>query len=170
MNKSTSRLVPVFLVLGAFFGATSARAAEGVVISPTKRQEVVDQAKKLLAARDIPAASADPFHSDAFNEILTGVGRSPTAAVAGETDAAKPAAGPRGGRDQLKAIAEGLTPSGYYVFGGTPTLVFGRKRVVAGGTVTITFEGTAYNVEIVSIVSPNFTLRLNREEFTRPIK
>jgi len=49
-------------------------------------------------------------------------------------------------------------------------LVFGQKRVKAGGLLTITFEGNEYTLEIVSIAPPNFTLRLNREEFTRPIK
>ena len=170
MNKSTHGLVCVLLVLGASFGATLARAAEGEVMSPTKRQEIVDRAKKLLATRDIPAPAADPFHSEAFNEIVAGVGRAPSAAATGgETESTK-AAGPRTGRDQLKSIAAGLKPSGYIVLNGNPTLLFGQKRVKAGGTVTITFEGAEYTVEIVSIASPNFTLRLNREEFTRPIK
>jgi hypothetical protein len=48
--------------------------------------------------------------------------------------------------------------------------VFGQKRVKAGGFLTITFEGNEYTLEIASIERPNFTLRLNREEFTRPIK
>jgi len=170
MSKPIHRPVYVLLLVGAAICATVARAAEGDVLSPTKRQEVVDQAKKLLAIRDIPAPAADPFHSEAFNEIVAGVGHVPTATTGGETETAKPAAGPRTGRDQLKAIAEGLKPSGYIVLGGNPTLLFGQKRVKAGGFVTITFEGTEYTVEITSIASPNFTLRLNREEFTRPIK
>ena len=36
--------------------------------------------------------------------------------------------------------------------------------------VFITFEGTEYTVEVTAIENNNFTLRLNREEFTRPIK
>jgi hypothetical protein len=170
MNQTTHRLICVLLVVGATCGATLARAAEGDVLSPTKRQEAVDRAKKLLAVRDIPAPAADPFHSEAFNEIVAGVGRPASTTTGGESESAKPAAGPRTGRDQLKAIAEGLKPSGYIVLGGNPTLLFGQKRVKAGGLVTITFEGTEYTVEITSIASPNFTLRLNREEFTRPIK
>ena len=34
----------------------------------------------------------------------------------------------------------------------------------------ITFEGNQYTLEITSIDRTNFTLRLNREEFTRTIK
>ena len=157
-------------ILAGGLGLTLAHAAEGDVQSPTKRQEVVDKAKKLLATREIPAAAADPFHSEAFNEIVAGVGRGPAVTTSsGEAEPAKQA-GPRTGRDQLKAIAEGLKPSGYIVLSGQPTLLFGQKRVKAGGFVTITFEGTEYTVEITSIDRPNFTLRLNREEFTRPIK
>jgi hypothetical protein len=165
---SSTRLL---LALAAGLAVARGQAAEVDVQSPTKRQESLDRAKKLLATREIPAPAADPFHSEAFNEIVASVGRAPAAATTGgEAEGGKSAAGPRTGRDQLKAIAEGLKPSGYYVFGGQPTLTFGQKRVKAGGFVTITFEGTEYTCEIVSIVSPNFTLRLNREEFTRPIK
>ena len=92
-----------------------------------------------------------------------------------EPDATKKEApGPTSGRrtdhDILVAIAANLKPSGFFVLGDEPTLVFGQKRVKAGGTVSIRFEDTDYTLEIVSIELPNFTLRLNREEFTRPIK
>jgi hypothetical protein len=70
----------------------------------------------------------------------------------------------------LQAIGASLKPSGSVTLGGEPTLIFGEKRVKAGGFLTITFEGSEYTLEIVSIDRPNFTLRLNREEFTRPIK
>ena len=78
--------------------------------------------------------------------------------------------GPRNPRELLRTIAAGLKPSGVVVVGGEPTLVFGQKRVKAGGVLTITFEGAEYTLEIVSVFHPNFTIRLNREEFTRPIK
>ncbi len=35
---------------------------------------------------------------------------------------------------------------------------------------TLTVERVEYTLEIVSVTPPNFTLRLNREQFTRPIK
>jgi len=70
----------------------------------------------------------------------------------------------------LQAIATSLKPSGYIVLGGQPSISFGQKRVKAGGVLTITFEGNQYTLEIVSIDRTNFTLRLNREEFTRTIK
>lgn len=158
------RLLLVVLAGGTVF--TPARAAEGEILSPAVRQQALDNAKKLLAPREIVTVSADPFHSESYDELVKGPGAT---TPSGPADTPTPT-GPRTGRDQLQAIAAGLKPSGYIVLGGQPTLLFGQKRVKAGGSVTITFEGTTYTVEITSIVSPNFTLRLNREEFTRPIK
>jgi hypothetical protein len=167
MNKLRQLLL---VLLAGGMGFAQARAAEGEVLSPTVRQQALDNAKKLLAPREISAPAADPFHSEAYNELVGMVGKTPSTSTGGGATGPATPTGPRTGRDQLQAIAAGLKPSGYIVLGGQPTLLFGQKRVKAGGSVTITFEGTEYTVEITSIVSPNFTLRLNREEFTRPIK
>ena len=149
-----------------------ARAADDVA-SPTQRQEAVDAAKKLLARRENTPVTADPFHPEAFNEAVAAMGRAPgtpaPAGGTGENPGTRPG-GPRTDHDVLQSIAAGLKPNGFFVLSGQPTLVFGQKRVKAGGTVTITFEGTQYTLEIVNITPPNFTLRLNREEFTRTIK
>ncbi len=170
MKNPLNQLIRLLLILSGGLSLALLHAAESDVASPTVRQEALDMAKKLLAPREIPAVAADPFHSGAFAEVLKGTGRAPDAGTTTiRTDVSKPT-GPRTGRDQLQAIAAGLKPSGYIVLGGEPTLLFGQKRVKAGGSVTITFEGSEYTVEITSIDRPNFTLRLNREEFTRPIK
>jgi hypothetical protein len=174
MNIPVSKTGWMTIVLAGALAAASTRAAEvSDVQSPSKRQETLDRGKKLLAPRENQPAAADPFHSEAFDELLASLGRAPGASAAvsenlGTHQAG--AAGPRSPHDLLQAIAAGLKPSGFYVLGGQPTLVFGQKRVKAGGILTITFEGTEYTLEIISIDRPNFTLRLNREEFTRPIK
>ena len=148
----------------------TARAADEVV-SSAKRTEAIDQGKALLATKDKAPEVKDPFHSIAFDETLAAnAGRGSTAASTGESAVARPASGPRTNRDLLQAIAANLQPSGYFVLGGEPTLVFGQKRVKAGGTISIRFEDADYTLEIVSIERPNFTLRLNHDEFTRPIK
>ncbi len=164
----------LILAMAGALAGPSARAAEASnVLSPTKRQEALDQAKQLLAPREAKPPAADPFHSEAFNELVGVAARTPGPAVAaGDGQAKTPAVttGPRSAHDLLQAIAAGLKPSGSFVMGGQPHLLFGQKRVKAGGFVTINFEGAEYTVEIASINAPNFTLRLNREEFTRPIK
>jgi hypothetical protein len=141
-----------------------ALAAEGdTVLSPAKRQDALDKARKLLATRDVAPVTVDPFHSEKFSEMVSGLGR-----TSGVT--APVTASPRTEREILQAIATSLKPSGNFILGGQSTLVFGQKRVKAGGFLTITFEGTEYTLEITAIERTSFTLRLNREEFTRPIK
>ncbi len=175
---NTSHRLIIAGVLGAGLATTVLTAAEGhsAVAVPNKRHESLQSAKSLLALQAVvlPADLANPFNPPAFAEI-TGTGHASAASTstgaAGTTEstAAKPA-GPRTERDILREIAAGLKPSGFFVLGGEPTLVFGQKRVKAGGHLTITFEGAEYTLEITAIDRPNFTLRLNREEFTRPIK
>jgi hypothetical protein len=164
MSTRSQHFVRTF-VLSAGLMVTAHAAEE--VSNPTKRIDALAQAKALLGAKDTSVAAKDPFHSEAFVEAL-----SLASGRGAPTDAGpvRPAQGPRSNRDLLQAIASSLKPSGFFVLSGEPTLVFGQKRVKAGGTLSIRFEDTDYTLEIVSIERPNFTLRLNREEFTRPIK
>lgn len=174
MNSFNGSRILVLATLVAVALSGRAFAAEGEsVAAPLKRQEVLDHAKGLLATPALPTAVKDPFHSDAYADSLAGAVRSPEGQVpAGDntTTVRTVPTGPRNARDLLQTIATSLKPSGFFVLGGQPTLVFGQKRVKAGGFLTITFEGNEYTLEIASIERPNFTLRLNREEFTRPIK
>lgn len=167
----------------ASLAAASALFAADVppVVAPAARTTSLATAQKLLAAKDpaAPANLVDPFHSEAFasaaaagsSAAATAPG-APTTSTAGAApggSAARPA-GPRAPRDLLAAIADALRPSGYIVMGGQPSLSFGQKRVKAGGTLTITFEGSEYTLEVTAIDRTNFTLRMNNEEYTRPIK
>jgi hypothetical protein len=168
-NNPTRIIGTAFLLLGA-----AVAAAGDTVLSPAKRQEALERGKALIAPREITAIAVNPFYPAAFAETVAGMGRvsGPAAPVqdGGTEPANRAPTGPRTGRELLQAIAIGLKPSGFFTLGGQPTLVFGQKRVKAGGNVTINFEGADYTVEITAITPPNFTLRLNREEFTRTIK
>ena len=147
-------------------------AAANTVLSPAKRQTALERGKSLLASQEIVPLAVNPFYPEAFAETVAGLGRSSgttTANTGGDATAQVPT-GPRGDRELLEAIAKSLKPSGYIVLGGQASLSFGQKRVKAGGILTITFEGSQYTLEITSIDRTNFTLRLNREEFTRTIK
>lgn len=162
------------LLIAAFSRSLYAAEVEPIV-PPNKRAETLERGQQLLAAKVSPAAASNPFFTEAFAEALaTSTVRPAGASVEPAGDAASrpsaPASGPKTGRELLQAIALSLKPSGYIVIGGQPTLSFGQKRVKAGGTLTITFEGNEYTLEVVAIDRTNFTLRLNREEFTRPIK
>ena len=165
----------VLIVAGLVLLAPAARlsAAEvEVIMAPAKRTEALERARQLLAPKQAPAQSANPFFSDAFEGVRTGMANRAIEESAASATAATPAApaAPKGDRALLQSIAASLKPSGYFVLGGQPTLVFGQKRVKAGGLLTITFEGKEYTLEVIALDRTNFTLRLNREEFTRPIK
>jgi len=171
MKTNLSRIIcTTLLLLGA-----AAAAAEDTVLSPAKRQEALERGKALIAPREITPIAVNPFYPVAFNEAVAGMGRvsgpaTPSHQEGGAESVKTAPTGPRTDRDLLQAIATALKPSGFFTLGGQPTLVFGQKRVKAGGNVTINFEGADYTVEITTITPPNFTLRLNREEFTRTIK
>ena len=165
MNNLRPQFIICSLLLGILLSASAVAQEAVVVASPVKRQEALDKAKKMLAARDVAPVTLDPFHSEKFQETLAGLNRVPGVVVSGPV-----AASPRTEREILQAIATSLKPTGNFMMGGEHTLVFGQKRVKAGGVLTITFEGTEYTLEIAAIERTSFTLRLNREEFTRPIK
>jgi hypothetical protein len=164
------------LLILALVAVGAAQAADETVISPTKRQDVLGLAKGLLANATPAAMTKDPFHSGAYDDAMAGGAAGnqggQTTTTTTTTLPEVPKVGPRSPRELLQAIATSasLKPSAVFALKDGPMLVFGQKRVKAGGTLTITFEGTEYTLEIVSISPPNFTLRLNREEFTRPIK
>jgi hypothetical protein len=164
-NHSAVRMA-IVLVAGVLAGAVPSSAEPDTVQSPTLRHQSIARAKAFLAAKEMPALTTDPFHPDAFALLTSGGAKPPP----NPTNPAEPPAGPRTDRDLIQSIAASLKPSGYFVIGGKPTLVFGQKRVNSGSLLTILFEGTEYTLEIVSVDRTNFTLRLNREEFTRPIK
>lgn len=168
MSPFLTRILGSMILLAGVTGVARA----DTVVSPAKRQQSLERAKALVAPREIVPATVDPFYSTAFTEAVAAMGRVnnvPTPATTGGNPASTPS-GPRNDHDLLQAIATSLKPSGYIVLGGQPSLSFGQKRVKAGGILTITFEGTQYTLEVVNIDRTTFTLRLNREEFTRTIK
>ncbi len=144
----------------------SAPFEAGQVATPTRRASAVAAAKKLLTVTEHGAIPnlVDPFHSDTV--VQPPIDKVP------DEPGKPPKPGPKVDDSSrlIRAIAAALKPSGHFVIGGEPNLVFGQKRVKAGGHLSITFEGTAYTVDITAITNTTFTLSLNGEEYTRPIK
>jgi hypothetical protein len=161
--KTTTRILATVGLLAAASLAADEPATP--VLAPSARKESLAKAEALLSQKPlgVPANASDPFHSEAFAEAT---GHARVATDVGQT----PKAGPKTEHDILVGIANGLKPTGNFVIGGQPTLFFGQKHVKPGTSLTINFEGAEYIVEITAIDHANFTLRLNREEYTRPIK
>lgn len=164
ITTAFKNICAVAVVGGCLTGSLFAADA-GTVLPPAQRQGALDKARQVLTTKEAVPVAADPFHSERFAEMVSGASRANTPAVA-----AVGAPNQRTARDILQAIAASLTPSGNFVMNGEHTLVFGQKRVKAGDFLTITFEGAEYTLEITAIERTSFSLRLNREEFTRPIK
>lgn len=162
-SQKQSRIGGLILLSVSFAGQALLAAEPSDVQLPAKRAEALETATKIQSVREIATTIPNPFYPPAF------VGTAPQATRSSEQTVATPA-GPRGDKALLQAIAANLKPSGYFVLGGHQTLVFGQKRVRAGGVLNVTFEGSEYILEITAIDRTHFTLRLNREEFTRPIK
>jgi hypothetical protein len=121
-----------------------------------------------LAKVDNPGPLPDPlplpFNPSGFNRVVREEPR--PSAEPGQTAAPKAA----GDHDVLAAIAQRVTPTGTFNLGGSRYLQFSKKRLKVGDHLTVTHEGQDYNLELTAIDATNFTLRLNREEITRPIK
>ena len=75
-----------------------------------------------------------------------------------------------GDREILNALASKVQPKGTVSLGSNQLLSFGKKNLRPGDHITVNYEGQDYNLELVSFDRTNFTLRLNHEEITRPIK
>lgn len=164
-RRTHLRAIVVALVAGGLWPAVS----QANVLSPAARQNKLNAAKKVLNPGEaaLPANLTSPFYPAGFAGLGSRGG--PIPGPSSSEEAAAPAV-PRGDQAVLQAIATGLKPSGFFVIGGESTLVFGQKKVKAGSFLTITFEGASYTLEITAIDRSTFTLRLNREEYTRPIK
>lgn len=125
------------------------------------RRPSVDLAES-LAKVEIPATmTTDKDLVQPFNPPSFGVDTRP---VAG------PVVKNVGDRELLAALATKVQPKGTLSLGTHSLLIFGKKNLRPGDRMTVNFEGQDYNVELVSFDRTNFTLRLNHEEITRPIK
>ncbi len=132
------------------------------VATPQKRTDTIDLARRLLTSEPIHVDAAAVLSKNPFNPQAPVVSealpsQSVTAVVMAD-------------RDLLVALAGSITPSGSMRLGDTPILLFGQKKFKVGDTLSIVFQGVTRELVITSIEPTSFTLRLNNEEITRPIK
>jgi len=158
--------------LGLMLATVPALAQKSDLATPQERRAAVDLAAKLIQPRELSALPPEivvPFSPAGFDqpdpeEVKAQMAAAAAAAAAGVS------ARPAGDRGVLESLADKLAPSGTAVIGGEPILLFGQKKLKVGDRLTITFEGADYDLDITAIGRTTYTLRLNREEITRPIK
>jgi len=166
MKKSYLGIFSIGVVCSQFLYAQAGRSD---LVSPSKRAATVELARKLnervkpssiVLAKDI----INPFNPPGFD----GPDAEELAAIAAAK--ASKQVQPRSSHDLLVELASQMSPTGSAILGGESFLLFGQKKMKVGDKITITFEGGVYEVEVTSIERTNFTIRLNRDEYTRPIK
>jgi len=153
MKNTTAHLVVWLAALGL---VQIASAAPADIQPPKKREQIVEQAAQ-LSKTAAPEAALPP-------ENL----RNPfTAAPVEEVRAARPTSD----KDLLQILAEQIQPSGVIGLEGNLMLRRkGQKAVKVNEKLTLSFDGTMYEVEVTAIDQTSFSLRYNQTEITRPIK
>jgi hypothetical protein len=134
----------------------------GEVSNLAKRQETLNLAAQLLAPRANPAAQLPEDLTNPFD---------PGAKVTKNSGAAKTARAPTSSdREVLEKIAASIKASGVMMMRGQPILLAREKKYTVGENIKVNIEGFDYVVVVTAIEPASFSLRLNREEVTRPIK
>jgi hypothetical protein len=170
------------LLLGSVAAPVYAKPLSDLV-SPEKRRSIVELAQRLthpVEPAPLPGDLAQPFNPPNFEQPDPEEIRAAAAARAAANPLPATPAGnsgapppPTGDREVLENIAAQLpSPSGTMVINGKPRLVFGRKPIEIGSHFTITnpANGQDYDLELVAIEPPTYTLRYRNEEIIRPIK
>lgn len=152
----------------------AAAAQQSDLLPPKRRAVSVELAEKLLAPRQVaplPADAASPFAPPGFDQPDPEEVAAQQAAAAASA-AASVGAETRlvGDRAILDKLATYIVPSGIARLGDESILLFGQKKLKVGDRLTITFEGSDYDLDITAIGTTTFTLRYHREEITRSIK
>jgi hypothetical protein len=152
------------------FALAAPAAPRSDLVPLAKRAATVELANKLAVQNDpvpLPADYARPFNPPGFDQPDA---EEVKAKINGQT--ANEPAKPTGDNEILAAIAPRVTPDGTGSLPktGEPILFFRQKKLKVGDSLTITFDGRDYRVEIAAIDRTTFTMRLNGAEITRPIK
>jgi hypothetical protein len=178
-----SAVMVALLGAGSALSAAAAKArrtsnVQSDLATIEQRQSVVELANRLSQPADLPAVPDDlktPFTPAGFDRPdpveKRGLTSTAPSAAAGPSAVAKPVTP----RDILETIASKVNSTSSVTMGGVTSLFVklpggGQKRLKVGDRLTITFEGSDYELEITSITSTDFTLSLNNEKITRPIK
>jgi hypothetical protein len=172
MNRVLLRLACLVLGLSAAASLVHAAAPASDIATPDKRRPLVELAERLIAPASqtaLPADLVQPFNPAAFGqpdpEELRAIAAANAAAAAANAQAK-----PSTDREFLQVIAARVMPSGSVMLGGQQYLIFGKKRMRVGDRLNVSYDNLDYTLELTAIERTTFTLRLNKDEITRPIK
>lgn len=168
-----NRPTPLLLLALAFgsaagmaSGAVSKRPPPESDLASRETREVAVQLAQRLAKAETPESLADAGLPQPFNPPGFGLEARPVVVEAATPGPVRSV----GDREILLALAPKVQPQGMFSMGPRQFLNFGKKNLRPGDRLTVNYEGQDYSLELVSFDRVNFTLRLNKEEITRPIK
>jgi len=179
--KILNRHICLFTLMGWAGGlATFAANVPLADVAPiAKRRLPVEMAQRLATVSPPAPLSPDvvfPFNPVAFGQPDPEEQRAIDQALAlqqalKETPTGGSARGATD-REQLAAIASKILPKGSVLVGKDkdPNLIIGNKFYKIGSKFTVSYSGVDYVLELTAIDNTTFTLRLNGEAITRPIK
>lgn len=126
-----------------------------------QRTATLDLARSLLTTQPFIEGAVDLEQKNPFNP------RQPIPEQASDTYANVTTLADK---ELLIQLTNQVMPSGSMQLGSEALLLFGQKKFKVGEVLSISFQGATYELVISAIERTNFTLRLNNEEITRPIK
>ena len=140
----------------------SAQVVRSDVPAPVSRTNVIAKSTALLERRknlsdDIPANAHNPFNPLATDSVI-------------ESVVVTKSRIPSSGKELVALLGGMVVPTGSAEREGQRFLLFGQRKVKVGEGIPITFENTQFELEVTAIEGGTFTVRLNHDEFTRPIK
>ncbi|MFA6961313.1 MAG: hypothetical protein WC205_11225 [Opitutaceae bacterium] len=151
----TLACISILLVL------SSAGLCAQSITPPIKRTETLNLARELLTTKPIEIPTASIGRNNPFNPVLP---------VAANVSPSSTAIAVVSDRETLITLASAIAPSGMMQLGDAPILLFGQKKLKVGDILPIVFQGVTYELQVSAIERTSFSLRLNKEEITRPIK
>lgn len=156
------RAFNLIALMAAVPAATFAQTG-GRVPPPAQRVATLELARNLLVTTPIEVDAEDLAMKNPFGPRTPVVKDEPVTPVQTVVRSATD-------REVLVNVIANINPSGTMMIGDQPFLLFGQKKLKVGDVIPIGFQGKTYELVLTGIERTSFTLRLNKEEITRPIK
>lgn len=136
------------------------------ILPPAKRDETLNLARTLLTIKALDSSEEALASLNPFNPVQ------PAGPNIESENSAVQSVAPVlvSDRELLEKLAEEVIATGMMQQGDRTFLLIGKKRFKVGERLAVNSGGIAYDVEISFVDRTSFTLRLNKEEITRPIR
>lgn len=149
-----------FRVLAVSFAGTL--SLQAAIQSEETREQRLTEAR-LLIEREVVSISASDI-AVAPNPF------SPDLGIAKKNDGKKPDSRQLPDRELLEKLSQTVKPTGLFRLGSEYVLIFSEARVKAGMAVTMSYQGSDYELLVVSVTNNGYTLRYKEEEIQLKLK